>query len=707
MKKLSVMLMSLAAVASVSAAPVVKKGHENLTPKTVATMRQAKEAKAAAGDIKIKAATPAKKAAKMANYAGISFPLQVKNYAAAQAAATFDFVSNEIASATYYESENDWYIAMNSSDGAYRLYLDLVNSENPGNLEGFYTLGDMIENWTYLSDRETYDAYYFESLNVTVVGNDPKGAVTITGEGVTTSGETVSINIKQSGPIEPTSLVEIYDGVADLTFGELTNLVITSPTSDVTLNLVYNGIKGEFTTDAFDKTASYALNNATGAVSQLNNAEMTVAIDENKKVYVSAFVVTEDAVGYQAVAQQQLPVAGHIAVEAKNLTTDDLFGFIYFLEGSTDEYPYIQAMIYDAPAPGDYTDEIGIAMLDVNENQIDAIIIESAVISRDEKGGIVLDAEFYGSDANEYTLRMYHDVPAIANTVDLTLVGELDDICADLGVFQIMAKDEAETIEVSFVFDAYSLEAGNYPEISQYYSSYSAVYTGTGKTQMEWGYGDLSLDGDEFTFVGSCQAGDTQYNVTITGDVVTAGEEPEGDPYDDPDNDLDVTFTLDDIADFEIDPSEGIAYISARNDNNEVLSILFFIENELEEGIYPINETYEVGTVQPGLVYNNSIYPSMYYTVDDEGYVNIPLWYLNEGYVEVEFDENGNPSIEVEATNTYGREAHFAINPIELPTVAIENVAAKNVKTGKFMEKNSVVIRTAAHQYNAFGQIAK
>lgn len=701
MKKLSVLLMSLATVASVSAAPVVKKGHDTFTVKEVAAIKQAKAQKSE--NVKLNAVAP--KQAVKASYKNLAFPLQQKNYAAA---ATIDFTATEIAGAYYYASDNDWYLTMYNADRSYRLHLDLVNTENPGQLEGVYTENDVLANYTELADLLTQTYYYFETLNVTVTGNDPQGDVTIVGEGVTADGETISINVSQRGPLEPTSIVEINDGVANTTFGELTTMVITSPTSDVTLNLVYSGISGSFKTANFDKTNSYAVNN--GVVSMLDNAEMTVAIDENKNMYVSAFVVTEDAVGYQVVAQETLPVLGNVEISANNLSVDDLFGFYYFLDASTEEYPFIEALLFEAPVAGDFTDEVSINLKDAADNDIAALIIDKAVITNDENGGIVFDAEFYGSDLKQYTLHMYHELPAIANVVDMDFVGELDDITTGLGAFQIMAMNAENTHQISLVYDAYTMAEGEYNEISEYYKSYNAMWINNEKFQIEWAKGNLTLTDDTFTFVGSCQVWDTQYNFNITGEFVPEGGGQGGNDYDDADNDLEIVYSLDDITEYEFDPEYGYVYIAAMNDDNQETALVFQVEGEdLEEGVYTIDASMEPGTVWAGEIdaTQGYVYPSFIANLDEEGYLMIPLWLIVDGTVTVKFDEDGNPSIEVEATNTWGREAHVVINPIEDNPTAIETVATKAAKTGKFMENNSVVIRTAARQYNAFGQIAK
>jgi hypothetical protein len=113
-----------------------------------------------------------------------------------------------------------------------------------------------------------------------------------------------------------------------------------------------------------------------------------------------------------------------------------------------------------------------------------------------------------------------------------------------------------------------------------------------------------------------------------------------------------------DFADYEVDSrylaQYGVLFIEAENENNEFISLELWLPtgaDALVAGEYPISDQEgEPQTVFAGLLDGNSLYGSFAGSVDAEGYINIPFWFLVDGKVVVNEDE----TIDVDAVNCAG-----------------------------------------------------
>lgn len=294
-----------------------------------------------------------------------------------------------------------------------------------------------------------------------------------------------------------------------------------------------------------------------------------------------------------------------------------------------------------------------------------------------------------------------NEAPEVTDTQDLTLTGvELNDLTSQVGAFQLFY--ETNDFAFSAVFEANVLQSGYY-SVSSAYSDNNLIYA-NGEIKSIYSCEillELTADGS-FVATGECQAGTTLYNLNLSG----AAPEAQGNQYDDPDNDLELSYTLDEVEISTDENSVGnVTIVSAQRDNTKFSMVLQHGEGILEAGVYPFNLQVVPGTAWAGEISGSSVYPTFYATVDDEGYLNIPLWLFSDGEVTVTIN-NGEPSFVIDATNTWGRTAHVEINVFDAP-VAIEAVEAKAAQTGKFLQDGALVIRTATRTYNALGQNVK
>lgn len=612
------------------------------------------------------------------------------------------FEGTDMSFCTYYDFDSDWYISI--TDGVNRLYLDLVNAENPGEFTGTYGIDDILDSYTYYLNNGSQ--HFFTDINVVAVANDedPNVACEITGTGVLDNGDKLTFHFLQLPPIEPESTVTVAESeILAYEFGsvDLGGYSFFQVAGDgMTFTVVYNGTLGEFSGKQINVGAS-SIALADGSVVVVDHANVVVAVDADNNVGIEASIVGKNAVEYVVSAAAPIEIAANVEIVAHNLEISDLFGLIYFLDCSNDEY-MVEGLLPYYPTEGDITEDVSFSVQNLSTEEItSSIVVKSASITASESG-IIMDAEFIGQDNVLYTVTADFQIPEIDSEADW--VGEdleLDDLSADLGAIQICGYNENDDW-ISFVIDMDELTAGHYTELSQYYASYCTLtYDGVPYNMYSCDV-ELALVGDDaFTLNGTCQAGSTLFHVAISGWIGGNG----GNEYDQ-EEDAECTFTKDQIEEFSIYEEDGFAYLRASNGEEMFATLIYIDGDELEAGTYEINDTYEVGSVQPGAISGSSVYPTFYATLTEDGYLNVPLFFCVEGTVTVSYDAEGDPIIVCDATNTWGCSGHFEVNN-DGGQVAIENVAAQKANNGKFFQNYQVLIRNNGKQYNAFGQMMK
>jgi hypothetical protein len=191
-----------------------------------------------------------------------------------------------------------------------------------------------------------------------------------------------------------------------------------------------------------------------------------------------------------------------------------------------------------------------------------------------------------------------------------------------------------------------------------------------------------------------------EFTLNLTATVEDYEEQPQGNQYDSQDEGFYYKFPTYNIDDQYL-AQYNVFVVDAQDAQNNTISIEFNVAagtTELPAGVYPINESYDAGTVTAGSI-NQYIYGSYAGSLDNEGYINIPLWLIVNGTVTVL--ENG--VIEVAATNTWGQGIYSRLG--EYPE-GIENTEA-GVNTVKTVRNGQLIIIKNGVEYNAQGTIVK
>lgn len=111
----------------------------------------------------------------------------------------FDIEASYVESAEYFQEDKDWLISFGDAD--YQVYLDLINSANPGSFAGTYGKADCVDQYTYITKLSNGKKYYFDEIEVITQGEEPLEACAIKGKGKLDNGDVVTFHL---GVIEDT-----------------------------------------------------------------------------------------------------------------------------------------------------------------------------------------------------------------------------------------------------------------------------------------------------------------------------------------------------------------------------------------------------------------------------------------------------------------------------------------------------------------------
>jgi hypothetical protein len=181
--------------------------------------------------------------------------------------------------------------------------------------------------------------------------------------------------------------------------------------------------------------------------------------------------------------------------------------------------------------------------------------------------------------------------------------------------------------------------------------------------------------------------------------------------YDAEEGAIDRTFTADDQVTIEAYDDGSLYFEVMAADGSDICALYFIAEDYDQEitlmpGTYEISDSQDYMTVLASVgVLGNSIYPSFYGFMSEDGKgIVTPLYFLVGGTVEVE-NRNGKPYIEVNAVNSYDVPVHIVYDPSGtcLEDVEVENV----VGTQKIVKDGQIYIIRNGKAYNAIGAQVK
>lgn len=128
-------------------------------------------------------------------------------------------------------------------------------------------------------------------------------------------------------------------------------------------------------------------------------------------------------------------------------------------------------------------------------------------------------------------------------------------------------------------------------------------------------------------------------------------------------------------------------------------------ETTIPAGTYTISDSQAPGTVMASSGYSSQgLSFSFFINVDAEGYIELPMYFLVEGTVEVT-KVDGKLKVEVNGLNSNDVPVHVVYDAIGINT-AVENVAVEH-NVSKVLENGQLFIMKDGVKYNAIGSVVE
>ena len=304
----------------------------------------------------------------------------------------------------------------------------------------------------------------------------------------------------------------------------------------------------------------------------------------------------------------------------------------------------------------------------------------------------VISASVIGFDAVQYNLHLWYVAPTPIDTVEIEMpiefINSMDYGYYTLGaytpdsVWYISLSPITSEVAGSFANDGLFGKMGAKGGQYDFYGGETYIYEEATLNRYSVEKGTLIVemtpDGEITAEANVICSNAIYYHIKMTSEYNTHLD------FDSPDMDVDRLYTTEDNVFIENQVEEnGYIYLSLTAADASDMAAFFFYTEEVDEdiiipvGVYPINYTEEYGTVQanPG-VQGNGVLPSFYATIWEDGSLEVPLWLLVSGTVEVSKDEDGNPHLEVNAVNSYDVSVHIVYDGTPIHS-AVENVQSQ------------------------------
>ena len=607
----------------------------------------------------------------------------------------------------FYTTDNDvWVKLYDADENVY--YFDIVVAEGTNELAlgQTYTLADMIANYSYMRSADGKMAYASASLTKTVsMYEEEQELVHFAAAFTDTLGNNYTLTYQQAPFI-------ITGDTIDVVFTTNANKPIYSQgmcqmraaddDNDIafTFTCAEGAPAGTYTED--DMNLDYTFVNDFEAVS----AHCVVA-ENNGTISLEGWILAKDGNVYHVTFSFTVPTAQSFeTITATNLVLDDTYASyfgIIIVEASNEDY--VVSMYLPSSNYFDTFDAEEVSLsIEGADGEIE--IYEGTITVANTATGVAITGTVLSMDGVQYTLNLSYVIPDATSQETITMSGKLTNYEGQ--AWQFLGSTATEMVTIA----AYATSIPGTYGRSDLMADYTYVVKVVGSDTLYYDMVDANVlvvvNGENAVITGTLK-GQNYYDATdviefalnLTA-TVEDYEEPaeQGNQYDSQDEGFYIKFpeyTIDDqyLAQY------NVFVVEAQDAQNNTISLEFNVAagtTELPAGVYPINDTYAAGTVTNGTV-DQYIYGSFAGSLDEQGYINVPLWLLNAGTVTVL--ENG--VIEVAATNTWGQGIYCRLG--QYPE-GIENTEAA-VETVKAIRNGQLVIIKNGVEYNAQGVSVK
>ena len=629
------------------------------------TMVEARQAKAATpmainGVRQIEAVPTAAKQA---------IPTNVASKAPAKAAAeATDTV--EIVATTwvwkYYESDNDWYTTLIDATETYEFKLDYVSDTQAGT----FTETDCIMDYTgmYIYDGEGgRTSVGFTEVDIVVT--DDENGLTLHAELLSTDNVLYIVDAHIAPLPEPKGNVELAYVNAELVDATLSSSAFQFSAFEndyYTSIFIYSDqVEGEYETiDMYDPYYNYIAHVDGADTTFVDFLDLHAVVTKEGKTYsLIADVLGSDTIMYHITMSYTKPdPTDTIDIVATNLYIDE-FEFIGMVfttaTASNDEYE-VTFDLSIALEEGEYaTEDFNASYCGIvrTSDMAEIAMTEISATVTGEGGDRVIKAEVVGSDNVLYNMDLSYVVPEATDTVNVVF-DELAEVeyYASYGDYYLFNQNENYIVTLD-IFEEKGNLMGEYSaeDFDLYYTQLGVINGDTTVVTIADAKAVVTPVEEGIVLLEAELVGmdAVLYKVSTKVDIADKGLQ-----YDATEGFLMDEYTTEDIYTINDQSANGYIMFDVESaDGNDMMGLVFWVDGADEKtiiptGTYQINGTTESGTVlastgmgSTGLTY------SLYATLDEEGYIVEPCWFMVGGEVVVS-EKDGILSIYVDAVNS-------------------------------------------------------
>ena len=590
--------------------------------------------------------------------------------AAAEATDTVKFVAAKW-SYLYYAESGDWWMAVIDPTGTYRLDFDYIVPEE--NFAGTYTTEDLDLGYSYLTieDNDGYVQYVkYVEASLTVTASE--AGKFMTANVLCENGTRFLVSAEELPLPEPKATVELAYANATLEDGTRSSETFQFWADE---NGVYTSfliasdeVVGEYTQDdMYVAYANYIMFVDGTDTTFVDFLGFDMAITKEDKTYnLVADVLGSDTIMYHITMSYTKPApTDTIDIVATNMVVDEFefWGMVFCtVQASNDEYTVTLDMANGLPMGELTSEDFNVAyssvyrIEDKKEIVFDEII--SATVSEVE-GKPAVKAQVVGVDNIRYNLDLSYVVPKATDTVHVVF-DELAvaEYYASYGDYYIFNENENYIVTLD-IFEEKGNLMGEYTadDFDMYYTQLGVITDGDTAV--------VSIADAKAVVTPTEEEGIVLIEAELTGmDAVLykvstkADMSDKGLQYDATEGFLMDEYTTEDIYTINDQSANGYIMLDVESaDGNDLMGLVFWVDGADENtiiptGTYQINDTQESGSVlaSTGMGASGLTY-SLYATLDAEGMITPPCWFMVGGEVVVS-EKDGILSIYVDAVNS-------------------------------------------------------
>lgn len=605
----------------------------------------------------------------------------------------------------FYATDNDvWVKLYDADENVY--YFDIVVAEGTNELAlgQTYTLADMIANYSYMRGADGKMTYASASLTKTVTMYEEQELVHFAAAFTDTLGNNYTLAYDQAPFIITGDTIDVvFTTNANKPIYDDGLCQLSAENNDYEIAFTFPCAEGApaGTYGEEDMELQYTYVNDFEAVS----AHCVVA-ENNGTISLEGWILAKDGNVYHVTFSFTAPTAQSFeTITATNLVLDDSYASwfgIIIVEASNEDYAVSMYLPSDDYLGTFDADEVELGIENA-EGEIE--IYEGTITVANTATGVAITGTVLSMDGVQYTLNLQYVIPDATSQETITMSGTITNYEGQ--AWQFIGSTASQMVTIA----AYATSIPGTYGRSDLMADYTYVVKVVGSDTLYYDMVDanvvVAVNGQNATITGTLKGQNyddnsdvIEFTLNLTATVEDYEEEPQGSQYDSQDEGFYIKFPTYNIDDQYL-AQYNVFVVEAQDAENNTISIEFNVAagtTELPAGVYPINDTYAAGTVTNGTV-DQYIYGSFAGSLDEQGYINVPMWLLNEGTVTVL--ENG--VIEVAATNTWGQGIYSRLG--EYPE-GIENAEAEIVATKRIVN-GQLVIKKNGVRYNAVGTVVK